>query len=209
VYSLQVTGPTDDDTLPEYEAAKRKRRWIGLGITLIVIAALGVGWAWWRTTGLAPVSSETEKQVREALDSLDTLPREQHALLAAQAMVELGDGRLPPAMVEAFADLQTVPPEQASAIMLRPFADDPESLQGWTVACPAGAGVIAEYSQTRDIDKLFADCHLGRWSLIDGTEARRKSAGRLVLAHAAWGWLVDHHSETELERRALRVFVQG
>ncbi|PRQ09150.1 hypothetical protein ENSA7_11400 [Enhygromyxa salina] len=35
------------------------------------------------------------------------------------------------------------------------------------------------------------------------------SAGRLILAHAAWGWLVDHHSETELERRVLRVFVQG
>ncbi|WP_276204346.1 hypothetical protein [Enhygromyxa salina] len=42
----------------------------------------------------------------------------------------------------------------------------------------------------------------------DGTAARRKSAGRLILAHAAWGWL-DHYSETELERRVLRVFVQG
>jgi len=45
--------------------------------------------------------------------------------------------------------------------------------------------------------------------LTDGTEARRKSAGRLILTHAAWGWLVSHHSETDLERRVLRVFVQG
>jgi hypothetical protein len=204
-----MSEPTDDDTLPEYEAAKRRRRWIGLGISSVVIAGLGVVWAWWRATGLPPVPSETEKQVREALDAINTVPRELQAVLAAECVVELGQGRLPPAMLEAFADVQAVPPEMAGMIMLRPFAEDAESLAGWTVACPAGAAAIAEYGQTGDIDKLFADCHLGRWSLIDGTEARRKSAGRLILAHAAWGWLVDHHSETELDRRALRVFVQG
>jgi hypothetical protein len=205
-----MSTPTDtDDPLPEYEAAKRKRRWIGLGITTVVIVVLGAAWAWWRATGLPPVPSQTEREVREAMDTIDTLPREHHALLAAQAMVELGRGRLPAAMVEAFADLQAVPPELAGTVMMRPFADDPDSLKGWTVACSAGADAIVQVSETGDIDKLFADCSLGRWSLIDGTAARRMSAGRLILAHAAWGWLVTHHSETELERRVLRVFVQG
>src|SRR5690606_15547419 len=96
---LPMSEPTDaDDPLPEFEAAKRKRRWIGLGITTVVLAVLGVGWAWWRATGLLPVPSQTEQAVRKAMDRLDTLPREQHALLAAEAMVELGSGRLPAAM---------------------------------------------------------------------------------------------------------------
>lgn len=205
-----MSEPTDlDDSLSEYEAAKRKRRRISLAITTVTLALLGAAWAWWRATGLASIPSQTEREVREAMDAIDVLPRDQHALLAAQAMVELGHNRLPPAMLEAFEDVQSVPPELSAMIMLRPFADDPDSLKGWTTACSKGAEAIVEYSETRDIDKLFADCHLGRWSLIDGTEARRKSAGRLVLAHAAWGWLVAHHSETELERRVLRVFVQG
>ncbi|HVI00978.1 MAG TPA: hypothetical protein VM869_19810, partial [Enhygromyxa sp.] len=171
-----------DDPLPEFEAAKRKRRWISLGITAVVLAVLGAGWAWWRATGLPRIPSETERDVREAMDSIDTLPRELHALLAAEAMVELGRGRLPDAMLEAFEGVQSVPPETATLLMMRPFADDPDSLKGWTVACEAGVAAIVEVSETGDIDKLFADCHLGRWSLIDGTEARRKSAGRLILA---------------------------
>jgi hypothetical protein len=140
---------------------------------------------------------------------LDTIPEEHHAALAGAALAELEANRLPKAMVEAFHDSASVPPEMAGLVMIRPFAEDADCLRAWTVACPAGADAIADYAATQDIDKLFADCDLGRWSLIDGTAARRLSAGRLVLAHAAWGWLVEHHSETELERRVLRVFVQG
>lgn len=205
-----MNDPIDiDDPLPEFEAAKRKRRRISLAITAVTLALLGAAWAWWRATGLPRIPSETEREVREAMDTIDTLPRDMHALLAAEAMVELGRGRLPDPMIEAFEGVQSVPPEMASVIMMQPFADDPDSLEGWSVACPAGVDAIVAVSETGDIDKLFADCHLGRWSLIDGTEARRKSAGRLILAHATWGWLVAHHSETELERRVLRVFVQG
>ncbi|MFO7563171.1 MAG: hypothetical protein R6X02_11050 [Enhygromyxa sp.] len=198
-----------DDPLAEFQAATRKRRWIGLGVALATFVVLGAAWAWWRATGLPPLSSDAEKQVHEAMDVLSTVPQEYHAPMAARAMVELERDRLPPAMVKAFADAQAVPPGMAGMIMMQPFAEDADSLRAWTVACPAGAAAIAEVGRTGDIDKLFADCDLGRWSLIDGTAARRKSAGRLILAHAAWGWLVDHHSETELERRVLRVFVQG
>jgi hypothetical protein len=158
---------------------------------------------------LPPLDPEDEEDVREAFDALDTIPDEHHAWLAAATMADLEGERLPKAMVKAFQDASGVPPEMVNLIMMRPFAEDADSLRAWTVACPAGANAIADYAATGDIDKLFADCDLGRWSLIDGTAARRVSAGRLILAHAAWGWLVDHHSETELERRVLRVFVQG
>src|SRR5690606_10939147 len=207
-----MSDPTDtdtDDPLSEYQAASRRRRRIGLAISAAVLVVLGAAWAWWRATGLPAIPSDKQKEVREALDKLDTLPRELHPLLAAQAMAELERGRLPDAMVDAFEAVGTVPPEYAGMIMIKPFADDPDSLKAWTVACPAGVDAIVEVGRTGDIDKLFADCQLGRWSLIDGTEARRKSAGRLILTHAAWGWLVSHHSETDLERRVLRVFVQG
>lgn len=207
--SPQIQETQVDDSLDEYEAGRRKRRWIGLAVTAAALVLLGGAWAWWRATGLPPIPSEAQKSVREAMDSLSTVPRQYHAELAAAAMAELERGRLPDAMVDAFEKASSVPPEYAGLIMIQPFAEDPDSLEAWTVACPAGAGAIAEYASTNDIDKLFADCSLGRWSLIDGTEARRKSAGRLILAHAAWGWLVAHHSETDLERRVLRVFVQG
>jgi hypothetical protein len=205
-----MAEPSDaDDPLNDYQAGQRKRRLIGLGIGVVVVAVLGAGWMWWRSTGLPPIDPEMEKDVREAMDALDTIPDEHHAALAAAAMAELEVNRLPKAMVEAFQDSASVPPEMASLVMVQPFADDADSLRAWTVACSAGAAAIADYAASSDIDKLFADCDLGRWSLIDGTAARRVSAGRLILAHASWGWLVEHHSETELERRVLRVFVQG
>lgn len=205
-----MTEPTEaDDPLMDYQAGQRRRRRIGLVIGAVVLALLGAGWAWWRATGLPPLDPENEQDVREALDMLDTLPDEHHASLAAAAMAELEGERLPKAMVAAFEDAAGVPPEMVNLMLMRPFAEDADSLEGWTIACSAGAQAIADYAAGGDIDKLFADCDLGRWSLIDGTAARRVSAGRLILAHAAWGWLVAHHSETELERRVLRVFVQG
>lgn len=205
-----MTDPSEaDDPLADYQSGQRKRRLIGVVVGVIVLALLGAGWAWWRATGLPPLDPEDEKDVREAMDVLDTLPDDVRAQLAAAAMAELEGERLPPAMLTAFEDASNVPPEMLDLMLLRPFADDADSLEGWTVACSAGAQAIADYGASRDIDKLFADCDLGRWSLIDGTAARRVSGGRLILAHAAWGWLVAHHSETELERRVLRVFVQG
>lgn len=207
---FDVSDPNStDDALDEFQASRRRSRLIGAGVSLAVLAVVAGVWAWWRATGLPPIDDDDAKKVSEALDQLDTIPREYHAMIAAKAMAELESERLPAAMVEAFDALDTVPPEMASLIAMRPFADDADSLKAWTVACPAGADAIVTVGQTGDIDKLFADCELGRWSLIDGTAARRLSAGRLILAHAAWGWLVEHHSETELERRILRVFVQG
>jgi hypothetical protein len=205
-----LNEPTDtDDPLTDYQTDQRKRRLIGLAVGGVVVALAGAAWLWWRSTGLPPLDPETESEVREALDALDTIPDEHHAALAGAAMAELEANRLPKAMAEAFHDSASVPPDMASLVMIRPFAEDADSLRAWTVACPAGADAIADYAASGDIDKLFADCDLGRWSLIDGTAARRVSAGRLILAHASWGWLVEHHSETELERRVLRVFVQG
>ena len=198
-----------DDATDEYEAGRRKRLFIGFGVSVVIVAMLGAGWMWWRSTGLPPRDPEIEEDVREALDLIDTIPREHHSALAAHAIAELEANRLPPAMVEAFEKIGMAGSEATALIAIEPFAEDPDSQRAWSVACPAGVAAIADYARTRDIDKLFATCDLGRWSLIDGTAARQLSAGRLILAHAAWGWLVEHHSESELERRVLRVFVRG
>ncbi|NVB39601.1 hypothetical protein G6O69_17295 [Pseudenhygromyxa sp. WMMC2535] len=205
-----MTDPASpDDALDEFQAARRRQRWTRLAVTAAAFVLAAGLFAWWRLTGLPPLDADKVEEVSKALDDLDHLPREYHALIAAEAMTELEAARLPPAMTEAFASLKMVPPERISAVALQPFADDPESLAAWSVACPAGPAAIAAAGESGDVDALFADCKLGRWSLIDGTAARRLSVGRLVLAHAAWGWLVDHHSETELERRILRIFLQG
>lgn len=198
-----------DDPLLDYQASQRRRRWIGLGIGALVLALSGAGWLWWRATGLPPLDPEHEKDVREALDALSSIPPEYHAELAAAAMAELEHERLPPAMVEAFDVAAGVPPEMAGMVLMRPFADDADSLRAWTLACPAGASAVSDSATSGNVEKLFADCELGRWGLIDEAGARRSGAGRLILAHASWAWLVEHHSETELERRVLRIFVQG
>jgi hypothetical protein len=198
-----------DALLADYEASQKRRRLISVGVSVAVLAVLGGLYLWWRATGLPALDPKTTQSVSEALDNLDALPRDLHAMLAAEAMADLERERLPPAMVEAFESVSRVSPMHIDLIVMQPFAEDPDSLRAWTIACPAGASAIAAYTADRNIDKLFADCDLGRWSLIDGTAARRLSAGRLILAHSAWAWLVDHHSETELERRVLRVFLQG
>ncbi|EDM76783.1 hypothetical protein PPSIR1_18817 [Plesiocystis pacifica SIR-1] len=199
----------DDDPLADFNAAARRRKRLALaGLAALGAALLGLR-TWWVATALPGLEDEAVDAATQAMDGLHTVPDDQRAALAALAFAELEEERLPLPMLEAFRAVAAVAPSQVSLVALEPFAHDADSLAAWSVVCDAGPEAITTYVANGDIDQLFADCSLGRWSLIDGHAARRVSGGRLVLAHAAWGWLVDHHSETELERRILRVFVQG
>lgn len=198
-----------DDALADFAASQRTQRRKRLAAVCTSLALLGVAWAWWRSGQLPAFDEASARAAERSMDRLSTAAPEQHAQLAASALAQLEQERLPPAMLGVYAELEHTEPARAGALMLAPFERDADARHAWEVACTAGHATLASYADTRDIDALFADCGLGRWSLIDGTAARRRSAGRLVLAHATWAWLVDHHSETELERRLLRVFVQG
>ncbi len=202
-----MTATDDTDELAQYEAATRRRRLVTLALVALLAAASLGAWAWWRATGLPPLDAERARDVEEALGFARELPPDQRPMFAAAAFAELEQERLPPAMLEAFEAAAGMPPEYADLMMIRPFADDPDSRAAWTSACEAGAAAIADFVRTGDAAGLYARCELGRWGLIDAAAAARVSAARLVLAHAAWAHLDTHHAETELERRVLQLYL--
>ncbi|KIG17458.1 hypothetical protein DB30_03159 [Enhygromyxa salina] len=129
-----MTEPTDSldpgDPLAGFQAGQRKRRLVGLASTVVVIAVVGGAWAYLRATGLPPLDPELAQDVAEALDCIDTLPREERAQVAAHAMAELEGERLPAAMVEAFRAGSAVPPDMLSLALVRPFRMTPTRCGG-------------------------------------------------------------------------------
>jgi hypothetical protein len=78
----------------------------------------------------------------------------------------------------------------------------------WLIACPDGLNVLAEAgSSGGGATLVHKRCQLGRLGLLGDLELGRASIGTLVITHAAWAHLVEHDSETDLERRLLRAIL--
>lgn len=200
---------TDEaDELDEYQAAARTRRRRAMVVALVVVVVIVAVFAWRRATGLPGLDRETEQSVREALPEIEKLPVEVRRSFAAVALAELEAKRLPAALVEAFDDYGRAPPGYGAMLLLEPFAQDAAVRETWDRACPAGLAAIAD-GAAEGPRATFLRCDLARFHLIEGDELAAASLGELVACHAAWAWLVDHHADSELERRLFRMLMLG
>ncbi len=199
---------TDVNELDEYDLAARRRKRRTLVVVLLVVTLIVAVLVWRKLTGLPGLDRETEKDVREALPEIEKLPTDVRRSFAGQAIAELEPERLPAAMVEAFDDYAGAPPGYAGMVLLSPFADDEATRATWELACPAGLGAIAD-GVAEGPRATYQRCELDRLRLISADEVGRTSLGELVISHAAWAWLVEHHADTELERRLLRMLMLG
>lgn len=203
-----MTAVSEPDEFELLELGARKRRRIqllvGLGVVVLILALV----VWRRMSGLPSLDRETERDVREALPEIEKLPLEVRRSFAAEAIAELEPERLPTALVEAFDQYAGAPPEYGGMLLLRAFAEDPETRETWELACPAGLGAIAD-GAAEGPQATFQRCELARFNLLASDELSRVSLGELVACHAAWAWLKDHHADSELERRVFRMLMLG
>ncbi|PRQ06588.1 hypothetical protein [Enhygromyxa salina] len=199
-----------DADIDGYVAAQRRRKLVGAGIA-VVIALVGVGGSLVMRADRLPASdAETVKDVREVVDHIQDIPAEMRPELSSYAFAELERERLPAALVGVFEEHSQIPPDMRTPIMLVPFAEDEASLKAWLLACADGKQALADAMMVADgAAGLFERCELGRFGLISRGELGRVSIGELVATHAAWAYLVKYESETELERRVLRLVLGG
>lgn len=201
-----MTGEADE--LDEYAVAARTSRRRVIVVVSILVVLVVAAIAWRRATGLPGLDRDTEKEIREALPEIEKLPIEVRRQFAAMAIAELEPKRLPTALVDAFDDYAGAPPEYGGLLLLEPFAEDTATREAWELACPAGLGAIAD-GAAEGPRATFVRCDLARFNLLTEQELAGASLGELVACHAAWAWLVEHHADSELERRLFRMLIAG
>lgn len=197
--------PAIESDVEDFAAGQRRRKLIAAIVAAVVIAAVAIVVAIRQANKLPSLDPDEVKKIGEALDQI---PAEYRQEVAAAALVELEVGRIPLKLREGFKAISMAPAEMADLLLVEPFANDPESLEAWLLACPDGAAVIAEAAeQGGGARAVYERCELGRLGLLGDSELGGVSLGRLVATHAVWAHLVDHDSEADIERRLLRLIL--
>jgi hypothetical protein len=197
-----VSEPDQDD---EFTAGQRRRKLIGGIIAVVGVAAIATFVLVRRANKLPALDPDEVRDVREALDKI---PPEYRRELAAAAFVQLEGERIPGALLESFEAFNNAPPDMVELVLLRSIADDPDVRSAWLLACPDGLNVLAEAGTSgAGGQHVYERCELSRFGLLGESELGGASMGALVITHAAWAHLVEHDSETDLERRLLRTML--
>lgn len=193
----------------EFLASQRRRKLLAAVVALVVVAVVATVIAIERANKLPALDPDQVRKVREALDQV---PAEYRRTLAAAALVELEHERLPAELLDALEAFNTAPADMVELVLLRAIADQQAVRDSWLLACPdEGLRVIAEAGTSGGGAALvYQRCELSRLGLLNESElggASITSVGSLVITHAAWAHLVEHDSETEIERRLLRTIL--
>lgn len=197
--------PAIETDVEDFAAGQRRRKLIAAIVAVVVIATIAIFVAIKQANKLPALDPDEVKKIGEALDQV---PPEYRQQIAAAALVELEGERIPAKLHEAFDTLNKAPPGMADLLLIAPFANDEESLETWLLACPDGAAVIADAAtQGGGAKVVYEQCDLARLGLLGASELGGVGLGRLVATHAVWAHLVDHDSETSLERRLLRLIL--
>jgi hypothetical protein len=144
-------------------------------------------------------------KLREVMRSMQKEPAESRQAFAGAALGEIGKGRLPEPLRQAFDELQSVPPDQRRLILLRALASLEVAL-AWTKVCPAGPRALAGMAALAPSEHgayLVKICGLEHNGLVSSSEAAATDGTALAAALTADGSL----GQGELERELLRFFV--
>jgi hypothetical protein len=144
-------------------------------------------------------------KLREVMRSMQREPAESRQAFAGAALGEVGKGRLPEPLRQAFDELQSAPPEQRRLVLLHGLAT-PEVALAWTKVCPAGPRALAGMAALAPSEHgayLVKTCGLEHNGLVSSSEAAATDGTALAAALTADGSL----GQGELERELLRFFV--
>ena len=155
----------------------------------------------------APGRTPDAAKIREAMKSMQQQPAESRQAFAGAALAEIGAGRLPEPLRQAFDELQSMPPEQRRLVLLRGLATLEVAL-AWTKVCPAGPRAIAGMAALAPPEHgpyLVKTCGLERHPLVAAVDPAATDGTALAAALTADGSL----GKGELERELLRFFLRA
>lgn len=152
------------------------------------------------------------KKLAEGTKALGSVAADVRPELAAAVLAEAEVGRLPPALIDAFGELQTVPPEMRGMIAMSAVAS-PAMLGELQTLCDGKAtetlSKAAQVAPGEKIALVWEGCGLDEAGLITRTQAHEAALGPLLLAHVAHRVLTQAGGATDDELTLLRAFVVG
>jgi hypothetical protein len=193
---------SDDDEFAQLAAGRRKSLMIGAASLVGIIGILGA--LWWTTRPLIPpLPRERVQKIEEALPMLRKEVGASRAL-AATALVELEEGRLPPAMLAALRKFPAAPPSMAGMICAESIAS-PELLELFVAACPDGPAGMSNAISSGSSAPLTAVCGDALQGLMSADEAAGAPAACVALSATVWAYLGRKRSREGIEREFLRM----
>jgi hypothetical protein len=201
--SPAVTSPgSDDDELAQLAAGRRRSLLAGLAVVLGIVGIAGA--LWWTTRPLiSPLPRERVQKIEEALPMLRKEVGASRAL-AATALLELEEDRLPPAMLAALRHIPSVPSDMAGMICAEAIAS-PELFEPFETACPGGPAALADAVQTGSGAALAAACDGALRGLMSADEATSAPPACVAYSATVWAYLGRMRSREGIEREFLRM----
>jgi len=179
---------------------------------LAVVAVAIAGFIVWRSQrSLLPTPTDRAlSSLRSVLTTLDGLPLEQRHTLAAQAIAEFEEERLPRKLNDAFRRVAIAPPGYGTLAVLEPIAKGDLETE-FRRMCPAGPGVLAGMiAEPRNTQGRFVyrQCELERYGFLSEEDAGKADGGAIVLAFMALDILSENRALLAEEQALLRAFTR-
>lgn len=147
------------------------------------------------------------KKLADGTKALGSVAADVRPELAAAVLADAEVGRLPPALIDAFGELQTVPPEMRDIIAMSAIAS-PAMLGELQALCDGKAtetlSKAAQAAPSEKIALVWEGCGLADVGLVTRPQADQAALGPLLLAHVAHRALTTAGGATADELTLLR-----
>jgi hypothetical protein len=214
--TLSWTAVANDERLGSWKARRMQPQTTSLTLLLVVAcngspastdAKAGTET---KADGRPTIDPAIAKKLADGVKAVRSVDATVRSEIAAAALAEAEVGRLPPELITAFADMQTVPPEMRNLIAMKSVAT-PAMLTPLEAMCSGkGTETLSKMAQVAPGDKIalvWDRCGLDAAGLVSRAQAERAALGPLVLAHLAHRVLTDKGGATPDELTLLRAFV--
>lgn len=152
------------------------------------------------------------KTLAEGTKALGSVAADVRPELAAAVLAEAEVGRLPPALIDAFGEMRTVPPQMRGMIAMSAVAS-PALLGELQALCDGRAtetlSKAAQAAPGETIALVWESCGLEEAGLVTRPQADQAALGPLLLAHVAHRVLIHAGGATADELTLLKAFVVG
>lgn len=150
------------------------------------------------------------KKLADGTKALGSVAADVRPELAAAVLADAEVGRLPPALIDAFGELRTVPPEMRDIIAMSAIAS-PAMLGELQALCDGKAtetlSKAAQVAPSEKIGLVWEGCGLADVGLVTRPQADQAALGPLLLAHVAHRALTTAGGATADELTLLRALV--
>ncbi len=154
---------------------------------------------------MPPVDAALAKQ---AVDALGSAVETQRPDLAARALTELEEGRLPDSLIEGFDALTSAPPDQRAALLAKSISTNIALLDD---ACGTDAAQLMQSLSAMAPDAreaaVWSECKLERHGIFEASERSGYDPMKAMVAHMAVVHLRKGGALSDDERALFRMMM--